>query len=316
MVKCLHQIFAKIQVMASQFVVPFACIFCVAASATAQAAGCTDDASATATSPCQTMDQFHFSLAMGAGFRSNPLYGGRNMPLWLMPDLAYYGQHWFFDNGTLGYSWALSDALTLSLVSRLNEEQGYFRRASLSNVFSAQKIAEDGPVQRNDPSIYVDTVEIGQVNKRPWALDGGLQLDWQKAQWQVKANWWHDISNEYQGSHAKITVAYHVSHRSGDWGFSSALAWKSAQLLDTYYGISADDGGNPDVASAGFQPEVGVHWSYALNEHWALLSLYRYRWLNIDLQNSQEPEVATQQSPLLAEAFVRSWFIGVSYRFY
>jgi len=305
--------------MASRFALRFIFVCWSVASAAAHAAACPDDADSTATAPCETTNQFHFSLAMGAGFRSNPLYGGHNMPLWLMPDLAYYGQHWFFDNGTLGYSWALSPELTLSLVSRLNEEQGYFRRASFSNVFSSQRIADDGlagPVQKNEMTESVAAVDIGQVSKRPWAIDGGLQLDWQKAQWQVRANWWHDISNEYQGSHAKVSVAYHLSHMTGDWGISSALAWKSAQLLDTYYGLAVDDGGNPNVAVAGFQPEVGVHWSYALDKNWALLSLFRYRWLNIDLQDEQNPEIDTQQSPLLAEAFVRSWFIGVSYRFY
>lgn len=305
--------------MASRFALRFIFVCWSVASAAAHAAACPDDADSTATAPCETTNQFHFSLAMGAGFRSNPLHGGHNMPLWLMPDLAYYGQHWFFDNGTLGYSWALSPELTLSLVSRLNEEQGYFRRASFSNVFSSQRIADDGlagPVQKNEMTESVAAVDIGQVSKRPWAIDGGLQLDWQKAQWQVRANWWHDISNEYQGSHAKVSVAYHLSHMTGDWGVSSALAWKSAQLLDTYYGLAVDDGGNPNVAVAGFQPEVGVHWSYALDKNWALLSLFRYRWLNIDLQDEQNPEIDTQQSPLLAEAFVRSWFIGVSYRFY
>ena len=305
--------------MTSRFAVPFIFVGWSVVSAAAQAAGCSDATKTSATAPCETTDQFHFSLAMGAGFRSNPLHGGHNMPLWLMPDLAYYGQHWFFDNGTLGYSWVLSPEVTLSLVSRFNEEQGYFRRASFSNVFTSQRIADDGlagPVQKNEISESVRVVDIGQVSKRPWALDGGLQLDWQKAQWQVRANWWHDVSNEYQGSHAKVSVAYHLSHVTGDWGFSSALAWKSARLLDTYYGISFDDGGSPDVASAGFQPEVGVHWSYELDKNWALLSLFRYRWLNIDLKNAEDPSVDIQQSPLLAEAFVRSWFIGVSYRFY
>lgn len=305
--------------MATRFAVRFLLAFWAVVSATAQAAACSDATETSATAPCETTDQFHFSLAMGAGFRSNPLHGGHNMPLWLMPDLAYYGQHWFFDNGTLGYSWTLSPEITLSVVSRLNEEQGYFRRASFSNVFSSQRIADDGlagPVQKTEMSESVNTVDIGQISKRPWALDGGLQLDWQHEQWQVRANWWHDISNEYRGSHAKVGLAYHVSHVTGDWGFSSALAWKSSQLLDTYYGISFDDGGNPDVASAGFQPEVGVHWSYALDKNWALLSLFRYRWLNIDLKNETDPSVDSQQSPLLAEAFVRSWFIGVSYRFY
>ena len=305
--------------MASKKIVRLMFVCWTAVSAAAQAAGCSDDANSTNAIPCTTTDEFHFSLAMGAGFRSNPLNGGHNMPLWLMPDIAYYSKYWFFDNGTLGYSWALSPALSLSVVSKFNDEIGYFRRASFSNVFATQTIADDGlagPVQKLGPMVEPESMYIAQVSKRPWAVDGGMQLDWQHENWQIRANWWHDISNEYQGSHAKISLAYHLSHLTGDWGFSSALAWKSADLLDTYYGISLADGGHPDVAAAGYQPEVGVHWSYALNDNWALLSLFRYRWLNIDVYNSDDHEAGAKQSPLLAEAFVRSWFIGVSYRFY
>ncbi len=296
---------------------PLTFLFAAVASATANANGCTDDA--TTTAPCQTTNQLHLSLAMGAGFRSNPLYGGHNIPLWLMPDIAYYGQRWFFDNGTLGYSWALSPTLNLSVVSRFNDEQGYFQRTSFSNVFSSQRIADDGlagPIQTLSPDTSQSGIDIGSVSKRPWALDGGLQLDWQQEHWQARFNWWRDISNEYKGSHAKAAIAYHFSHRTGDWGLSTAVAWKSANLLNRYYGLSLEDGGNPDTAVSGWQPEVGLHWTYALDEKWSLLSLYRYRWLNINVRNELDPKAPTTQSPFLAESFVRSWFIGVSYRFY
>ena len=87
---------------------------------------------------CTETNRWQFALAIGAGHRSNPLLGGRNFPLFLMPDLNYYGKNWFFDNGTVGYSWILSDDMQLSFVSRLNEEKGYFRRHHLSNLFTQQ----------------------------------------------------------------------------------------------------------------------------------------------------------------------------------
>ncbi len=306
--------------MVSRIVHPFMLLCGTVLSTTVTANDCMNSTTTSTTMPCETTDQLHLSVAMGAGFRSNPLHGGRHFPLWLMPDIAYYSQHWFFDNGTLGTSWTLNNTLTLSLVSRFNEEQGYFRRSAPSNLISSgQRIGnaeEAGPFQQQESSFDGAYVDISQVEKRPWALDGGLQLDWQQSNWQLRANWWHDLSQEYQGSHAKITAAYHLSHQTGDWGMSAALAWKSAKLLNRYYGLSEADGGNPDVAVAGLQPEVGIHWSYALDAQWSLLSLYRYRWLQIDLKNTQDAAAAVEQSPLLAESFVRSWFFGVSYRFY
>ena len=79
---------------------------------------CPQDPNAMAGS-CTEQGQWRFAVAAGAGHRSNPLVGGHNFPLWVIPDLSYYGKHWFFDNGTLGYNWSLDSSWQLSLFSRL-----------------------------------------------------------------------------------------------------------------------------------------------------------------------------------------------------
>lgn len=266
-----------------------------------------------ASSTCTEADRWQFSLAMGAGFRSNPLHGGHNWPLWLMPDLSYYGQQWFFDNGTLGYTLDPNAGWQFSLVSRLNEEAGYFRRASPANVFQRQGIASiTGPQEK---FLSASHKSVAELANRPLALDGGAQLDWNWAGLQWRFNWWHDISGQYHGQHLKFGAAYALTHHTGNWLLSSAIAWKDKNLMNTYYGIRAFEGDGFDYqAKANWQPELAIQWQYPLNEQWSLLSMLRYRWLDTKVQLN--PAGPTTPSPMMKEQHIRSWFVGLSYRFF
>lgn len=255
---------------------------------------------------CTETNSWQFALAIGAGHRSNPLVGGRNFPLFLMPDLNYYGKNWFFDNGTLGYSWSLSEDVQLSLISRLNEEKGYFQRHHLSNLFSRQvagSVSLMGPTQKYQQHIELS---VADQAKRPTAVDAGWQLDWFTPAIHWKLNWLHDVSGQYHGQHASIAASHGWHNKLGTWQISSALNWKSRQLIHTYYAVDQSAELEFEPLADSWQPELKLSWSYPLTSEWSMLAFYRYRWL----------DDAITFSPLVAENSVRSWFVGVSYRFF
>jgi MipA family protein len=256
------------------------------------------------TNECAETGRWQFALAMGAGHRSNPLLGGRNFPLYLMPDVSYYDKHLFFDNGTLGYSWSLSDDLHFSLITRLNEEKGYFRRHHLGNVFTEQlsgNFALMGPSQKSQQEFELSVTDVA---KRPTAIDAGWQLNWFTPMLQWKLDWLHDVSGQYHGQHASIGVSHGWQNQIGHWQLSSAVTWKSSQLINTYYAV--DQNIQFDRLSHSWQPELKLSWNYPLTSQWSMLAFYRYRWL----------DDAMTVSPLVTENSVRSWFLGVSYRFF
>lgn len=266
-----------------------------------------------ATARCVPTGEWQFNMAIGAGYRSNPLHGGRNWPLWLMPDVSYYGERWFFDNGTVGYTLDPASDLQLSLVSRLNEEAGYFRRGSPANILQRQGIANiDGPQEK---FLFASELQINQLEKRPLALDAGLQLNWQGLGFQWQANWWHDISDQYHGQHLRFGAAYGFETRTGIWQLSAALAWKDQDLMNTYYGISAAENDEQSWrVSASWQPEVALQWQYPLNDRWSVLSLLRYRWL--DDRATSTAASSRSQNPMMQEDNIRHWFVGLNYRFF
>uniref|UniRef100_UPI004047F494 MipA/OmpV family protein n=1 Tax=Rheinheimera sp. TaxID=1869214 RepID=UPI004047F494 len=261
------------------------------------------------TTNCVAEQQLHLSLALGYGQRSNPLHGGEKLPLVLLPDLYYYSEYWFFDNGKLGTSWQLSPNWSLSLVGQLNAEKGYFQKWFSGNAFQLQSShASFSTPTLQDERFGPAQASVREISKRPTAFDAGLQLDWFGDNWQLQTQLWQDISNKYQGQHASIGANRSFETVSGNWQLNARLYWKSAKLIDTYYGI---DNNEPFYlprynGKASWQPELRLSWQYPLSQRTALLAFVRY--LHLD--------DAMTDSPLLQDNNVTTWFFGISYRLF
>jgi outer membrane protein len=154
-----------------------------------------------------------FSIALGAGVITNPLNDGDNIPLIIVPNFSYYGEQVFIDNNALGFTLYESSALSFSAVSQINRENSFFQRWHPNNIFvntlSNSIVSE---AQFNEAIDAIDDtggtnsdvieVELDEVQKRKWALDAGLQVNWfffQQSHLQVKLL--HNINNVYNGLH-------------------------------------------------------------------------------------------------------------------
>ena len=69
-----------------------------------------------ASDSCAAVGEWKFSLSVGAGVYTNPLHGGDNIPLILIPKISYYGEQVFFENNTLGYTLRYDVFIILSLL--------------------------------------------------------------------------------------------------------------------------------------------------------------------------------------------------------
>lgn len=255
---------------------------------------------------CVAENTLYVSWALGYGQRSNPLFGGEELPLILLPDVYYYAQHWFFDNGKLGSSWQLSEQWQLSLVGQFNQEKGYFQKWFGGNAFQFNQTANSSLV--DESRIGPMQVYIQEISKRPTAFDLGVQLDWFNDDWQLRGIIWQDASNTYKGQHASVHAGRSWQTTLGKFQLGASLQWKSAKLIDTYYGIDNNEPfylpryhGKPS-----WQPQLRLSWQKPVSERVALLAFLRY--LHLD--------DAMTDSPLVRSDNVTTWFFGVSYRFY
>lgn len=258
---------------------------------------------------CVESEQFQLSVALGAGQRSNPLYDGESFPMLLLPDFSYYTDSWFIDNGTVGYSLAQNNQFAVSLVMRLNSEKGYFQRWFAGNVITMNTSGSFLPPEvETGAEKSMSAVSVDHVKKRPTAVDAGLQFNWFGDQWQSRLNLWQDVNSKYEGQNASLSWSRFWPLAGGQFDLSTSLYWKSAKLINTYYGVGEDELYYLEryQGRASWQPELRLGWQKALTSRWSVLTFYRY--LHLD--------DAMTDSPLVQDDSVQTWFVGMSYRFY
>ena len=77
-----------------------------------------EDCSA-ASSECVAVGHWNVEIELGGGVRTNPLVGGENIPLVLIPHISYYGRRFFLDDLDVGFTIADTGSNTyLSITGR------------------------------------------------------------------------------------------------------------------------------------------------------------------------------------------------------
>jgi MipA family protein len=255
---------------------------------------------------CTAVDEWHFSLGLGAGVITNPLYKGKNTPLVIIPYIHYYGDKIFIENNTLGYSFIQSKSVILSAVSQLNREAIFFNDWQPSHLFIPH-FSESINDSSTQPSISVNNIK-----KRKWAIDGGLQLNWFISDSvDMKAQILRDLNQVYHGYNANVVFNKTIrfpAFKESQFNISIGANWQSKNLANYYYGLGEND--NVDIsnryqAGSGIQPFFSLAAIHKFSKKWQLKFLLKQEFLDDNLTHS----------PLVEENTVISAFIGVVYVF-
>ncbi len=272
------------------------------------------------TDSCATVGEWKFSLAVGAGIYTNPLHGGDNIPLVLIPQISYYGEKVFFDNNALGYSFFDNDRMIISAITQLNHEKAYFTRWHPKNILIESLSAGDALTPGADetdsdeldpPEQDID-VNIKDVSNRRWAIDAGVQFNWFINQTtDLQAQILHDVNNVYNGLNAKIelTRIMRIAPLPNTvMSFSVGTNINSKNLVDYYYGISLTTDSDVELDYQGklsINPYFRLVLTHQLSERWrAKLNIKR-----VFLDD------AMTDSPLVKDDYINTIFAGVSYDF-
>jgi outer membrane protein len=279
------------------------------------------------TDNCAKVGEWTFSLAVGAGVYTNPLHGGDDIPLVLIPQISYYGEKLFFDNNTLGYSFFDNNQMVVSAITQLNHEKAYFTRWHPQNILiesvTSGDVATPSPSEGdqsaggpdgdelNPPEQDIE-VNIKDVSNKRWAIDAGIQFNWfinQTTDLQVQIL--HDVNNVYNGFNGQIELTRIIKIETLPntvMSFSLGTNVNSKNLVDYYYGISQTTEAGVDLdyhGKSSITPYFRLVLRHQLSERWqAKLNIKR-----IFLDD------AMTDSPLVKDDYINTIFAGVSYDF-
>ncbi|MEP7705987.1 MipA/OmpV family protein [Paraglaciecola sp. 25GB23A] len=259
---------------------------------------------------CLNANEWQLGIALGIGFTSNPLVDGDNIPLLVLPDIAWYGETFYFDNGELGYQWL--DGKKSSFVTYLNvdKERAFFTFWHPANIllplnrFNQVTAAED-PNQSGPEQL---PISIDDVGRRNWALMGGGRWYYRpdNAEWQLSLE--KDLSATHNGEKLEISYQHFWQWSSFHFSTQVKMTWKSSALVDYYYGLDEHDKVDPSYfyqASSGWQPAVGLTLQKKIQNNWLWLTRVSLQKLHSGMTNS----------PLVEERNIFSVFSGFAYQF-
>jgi outer membrane protein len=264
---------------------------------------------------CAPVDEWEFSLAIGAGMLTNPMHGGSNIPLVLIPKISYYSEKIFFENNALGYSFYEANTVSLSAVSLINRENGFFNRWHPSNVFTPvntngfTESASSSDELINDGA-SLPKIDVNDIDNRKWALDAGIQANWFiSVKNHLKVQFLHDVNNAYNGFNGKIEFSHSFTcfgMPNTQWRITTGVNWLSRQQVDFYYGIDESDTNKSSYFYQGksaLNPYIKIHSNYKLNNNWRLTFTARIELLG----------QAISDSPLVKDEKIETIFLGLVY---
>ncbi|QLE84422.1 MipA/OmpV family protein [Shewanella sp. Scap07] len=267
-------------------------------------------------SECIAIDRWDIGIAAGYGERSNPLKDYDDIPIYLAPTIAYYGDSWFFDNGNFGYTLAEQEKYTVNLVTSFSADSAFFYRWDPSNIFIAgtnsfkqqvsamPMLADSSGKDKHSASKTV----FNELETRHFTLLGGAEAFIYTRAGIINLSLAHDMFNVHQGTEAKVKWLYNVAIEQWKFELAAIMNWKSEEIVDYYYGVRPSENiywsEHFDAKSA---INLGMEFTsqFVMTEHWELVFLARYT----DIAD----EIA--DSPLLNERYSSTFFVGTAYRF-
>jgi MipA family protein len=269
-------------------------------------------------SECVPVGGWNFSLALGAGVRTDPVVHEGTIPLVVIPQFSYYGEHFFIDDLDAGVTFLDSDRTTLSLIASPGYDRVFFYRSDPQNIFvtglsnfnsstgSPGQVPAgsagngSGPGHPPPGTTGLITTAKFPPRSRQWTYLAGPEWTFKYAGMTGQLDVLHEITGHNHGDEARAALGIPLARVGGAWTADVGITWKSAAIVNYYYGA-------PGIYEAGgaLDPFVKLAYSRPLKGKWKLTAFVEYERLSN----------AIADSPIVNEHFVTTTFVGLVYAF-
>ncbi|WP_075187646.1 MipA/OmpV family protein [Teredinibacter haidensis] len=292
-------------------------------------------------SDCVAVGEWEFSIALGAGLRSNPLIDGDDLPLFILPSVRYYGDRFFIDGYSAGYTFFNSGEHQVNAVVTIGFDQIYFKSRNLgelvldsgpilgstNDTFKADEYQLDGedfildevPTPEPEPTVASPSInpkapewreppDIDLLHSRDTAGLAGFEYAFYNAHWDASVQLLQDVSSVHDGQEVRAAIARSTRIAKASLELAAGFSWQSQELLQYYYGIEEGEVDDPILAyktSSGISPFIRLDWRRRMSGNWSWQATVHQRWLASGIK----------RSPLLDEDTVLTLYFGAVYHF-
>lgn len=253
--------------------------------------------------------RWRLGAALGYGQRTNPLVQSEDIPVVIDLDVAYFGDHWFFDNGDLGVQLVDNAVFTTNLVARLNSDRAFFGKTNKRYVnYSLMAGGAVGALNNPQTGELISEPQLLEPPDRSYAIELGVESLFGGEWGQATLHAFHDVSGAHEGYEISADYSYRVTR--GRFSFSPmvGVSWKSAALSNYYWGVHKDE---VSATLAAYEARGGIGWEAGLRANYYLSKSLR---LAVSA-NYERLQHSVAQSPLVKQDHVLGYFAGLGWQF-
>jgi outer membrane protein len=256
--------------------------------------------------------RWRLGAALGYGERSNPLIQSDDIPVIIDLDIAYFGKHWFFDNGDLGLQIVDNSLFTTNLVARVNSDRAFFSKTNTKYVTYTVMV---GGLTSPIPSATGNGQPITQEEalplkppERSYAVEAGIETLFGGEWGQASLRFFRDVSKAHNGHEIAADYSYRITRGRMSLSPSVGLSYKSGAMTDYYWGVQA---GESSRTLDAYQAQGGLGWEAGMR-----LNYYMTKKTRLALSaNYERLNHSVAMSPLVEQDYVFAYFAGMAWQF-
>lgn len=242
-------------------------------------------------SDCVVVGKWNFSLALGAGVRTNPLLHGQDLPLVVVPQLSYYGKRFFIDNLDVGITAIESAKNTLSMIASPGYDRIFFYRSDLQNILVNLGGTTGGS---NPPPVPFPS------RPRPITYLAGPEWTFNEQGIIGQLDVLREVTGHNHGEEIRAALQLPVRRSTDKFNATIGLTWQSAAIVNYYYGAL-----HIYESGSALRPFVKLNYTRPLGRGWKFEGIVEYEHL----------ASAIADSPIVAQNYVVTSFLGFVHAF-
>ncbi len=243
---------------------------------------------------------WRIGLSAGIGERSNPLLNAKDIPVYGVLQISYFGDHFFFDNGDFGWRLLESEESSVNLIAGAGGERSFYSFLNNSPISFMESVAVTDKNEIPEESI--------KVPQRDLVVDGGIEWLWTDGNSDLQVQVLTDISNQHNGQEFWASAGHAFIGEKWTIAPSFGFNWKSDDAANYYYGVEQDESlpGFPayNVGSV-INTFFRISASYTLSDHWSIIALFQQEQLASQIKNS----------PSVEDDHITTSYLGLYYEF-
>lgn len=244
---------------------------------------------------CVAVGELDVALSFGYGVRTNPVVGRDDIPLFVIPQVSYYGKRFFLESLEPGVTLFESDAHTINLIATPGYDRVFFSRHDLQNVIVP--FAAVGPPSLA-PRIEAED-QTFPVGRRHTTYLAGPEWLFRHRNFIGQLSALYEVTGRHQGYELRAAISAPLLQTKQSLVINTGLTWKSAASVDYYYGVK--DFYQPDSA---LNPFIKLSYALPLSARWTFTAFVHYEYLDDTIVDS----------PIVSDREVVTAFAGLNFK--